>query len=597
MLSWVHGCPSRIKAWKDPGEPVVYMRGSAFKSAKELARRLTNRIRRGDLEPSSIFVLAQSVRPGPGETPPPIIILENKLVEAGIPCFSPDSDEESLDDTTIEGKVVFSSIHQSKGLERPVVVCFGFDLGWYEFYGKESDTTTCPNVWYVALTRATKQLMLVAEHSPGQHIPFLRVERLRELAKGSGAHRPPVVEIVESERFAADTSTAAETMKLDRKFSRATVTELTRYMSDGQIEKAFTCLNPKRLAEASMSIKVPDTVPGVGDLVEYVADINGVALIAMYEQMSDSSGDASIIDTLRQTDWASTAAAKDLYEQAQKLIKRALKPPCDPATFLQLASIYQSLGSGFVARPFQILSAILSPHAPFTSRHSSSALAMHRSRALHAAVRLPAQVKSWDYLPKGSVKACMKLLDHHLRGKNVKYEEDLLHTYNDKKFQVEIRGRADALTDDHLWEFKCVGSLRKVHLLQTALYGWLWSWCEEGKKARRRPSFRLLNILTGELWAIDEEFGVDTAVAEIIWAKYSPKPSISDEAFLDRCRSCHQRSSDRSPQREAASPASATKLASSAGRPRPFKCTTCKPTRSFATQQALARHRQKFHKR
>ena len=354
MLSWVHGCPSRIKAWKDPGEPVVYMRGSAFKSAKELARRLTNRIRRGDLEPSSIFVLAQSVRPGPGETPPPIIILENKLVEAGIPCFSPDSDEESLDDTTIEGKVVFSSIHQSKGLERPVVVCFGFDLGWYEFYGKESDTTTCPNVWYVALTRATKQLMLVAEHSPGQHIPFLRVERLRELAKGSGAHRPPVVEIVESERFAADTSTAAETMKLDRKFSRATVTELTRYMSDGQIEKAFTCLNPKRLAEASMSIKVPDTVPGVGDLVEYVADINGVALIAMYEQMSDSSGDASIIDTLRQTDWASTAAAKDLYEQAQKLIKRALKPPCDPATFLQLASIYQSLGSGFVARPFQV---------------------------------------------------------------------------------------------------------------------------------------------------------------------------------------------------------------------------------------------------
>ena len=332
----------------------MYMRGSPFHNAYMLARRLMDSIKWGDLEPSSIFVLAPSVRQGSGTKPTPVNILENELVEAGIPCFSPNSDEESLDETAIKGKVVFSTMHQSKGLERPVVVCFGFERDWYKFYGKGSDTRTCPNIWYVAVTRATKQLMLVAEDSPGQHIPFLRVERLRELAKGSGAHRPPVVEIVESERFAADTSKAADTLKPYQDFSRATVTELTRYLLDSQIEKAFTCLNPKRLAEATMSINVPDTVPGVNGLVEPVADINGVGLTAMYEQVSDSRGDASIIDTLRHTDWASTAATEDLYEQAQQLIKRPLKPLRDPATFLQLASMYQSLGSGFVARPFQV---------------------------------------------------------------------------------------------------------------------------------------------------------------------------------------------------------------------------------------------------
>ena len=64
-------------------------------------------------QPHDIFVLAPSLRTG-GEKNP-TRVLENRLVEEGIPCFVPIDDDTELTDTITQGKLAFSSYHQVKG--------------------------------------------------------------------------------------------------------------------------------------------------------------------------------------------------------------------------------------------------------------------------------------------------------------------------------------------------------------------------------------------------------------------------------------------------------------------------------------------------
>lgn len=55
----------------------------------------------------------------------------NALTIRQIPIYVPMSEEESLREESMEGKVVFSTFHQVKGLERPVTFVFGIDDGYF----------------------------------------------------------------------------------------------------------------------------------------------------------------------------------------------------------------------------------------------------------------------------------------------------------------------------------------------------------------------------------------------------------------------------------------------------------------------------------
>ena len=89
---------------------MVYLRGSPFASARWLAKELKNEIRMSELSPEDIFVLSPSIRQGNSSNPTPVNILENALVEAGIPCFSSSSDDEALNDQAIAGKVPSAAV-------------------------------------------------------------------------------------------------------------------------------------------------------------------------------------------------------------------------------------------------------------------------------------------------------------------------------------------------------------------------------------------------------------------------------------------------------------------------------------------------------
>ena len=136
------------------------------------------------LSAEDVFILSSS-RKSNGKRP--IVQLENFLVESKIPVFSASSEAENLSDSA-SGKVTFCTMHQSKGRERRCVIIFDFNSNFFNFFAKDDDPYTCPNVLYVAASRSTEMLWLVGEEIKGSNVstplPFLQREALFALASG-----------------------------------------------------------------------------------------------------------------------------------------------------------------------------------------------------------------------------------------------------------------------------------------------------------------------------------------------------------------------------------------------------------------------------
>ena len=129
-------------------------------------------------KPDDIFILAPSLKRG---TFSAVCNLENRLKrhKPGLPIFVPTCDDTKLDSDVLKGKLVFSSFHQSKGLERKVVFVFNFDDSYFKYYKKDADLTVCPNELYVATTRASEHLILIHNKS-NDYLPFLTASNISE---------------------------------------------------------------------------------------------------------------------------------------------------------------------------------------------------------------------------------------------------------------------------------------------------------------------------------------------------------------------------------------------------------------------------------
>lgn len=123
-------------------------------------------------KPEDIFILAYSVRSKR------VSQLSNYMsLKHGKWIHVPTTDEQALTDTVMANKIVFGSMHQTKGLERKVVIIIGFDNSYFEYYNREVDRTKCPNPLYVACTRAQEHLVLLHD-TKFQPLPFLKVDGL-----------------------------------------------------------------------------------------------------------------------------------------------------------------------------------------------------------------------------------------------------------------------------------------------------------------------------------------------------------------------------------------------------------------------------------
>jgi hypothetical protein len=163
MVNFVNGCMGidKLISHKDGVKP-YYIASSAFNTIHIIVRKFIS----DGYKPQDIFVLTASTRVK-GRNP--IISSANMLSKSGVAVFVSDNDSKNELETL--NKVVFTTFHQAKGLERKVVIVNGFDSNYFEYFNKGVDDTRLPNELYVAITRASEQLVLI--QSSGEPFKFL----------------------------------------------------------------------------------------------------------------------------------------------------------------------------------------------------------------------------------------------------------------------------------------------------------------------------------------------------------------------------------------------------------------------------------------
>lgn len=143
----------------------IYICCNPFKIKENINRIIDTFIRNGNTY-EDIAILSNTL--GKGKKTP-IIETVNYLSDMGKPIYMAQEDHKELNDILIKNKIIISTIHQFKGLEKKLIIVFGFDAGFYksEMCKGESDKE-CPNLLYVAATRAKEKLILILTFTQGE---------------------------------------------------------------------------------------------------------------------------------------------------------------------------------------------------------------------------------------------------------------------------------------------------------------------------------------------------------------------------------------------------------------------------------------------
>jgi len=212
-----------------------------------------------------ILVLAPSLR----NQNSPVNSLVNKISEKGYHVFCPTSDDEQIDDELTQGKLVFCTYHQSKGLERTAVMIFGFDLS-YNIYFNKKNVESLSNEMFVALTRSKKYLTLIHDKK-NDYLKFVNRYTLSNYCnmKGVGVKKPK--RITQTTR------------------SEFSVSDLTRHVSSKDLYELISLLTIEMINAPEVKIDIPNKVPQYSQnmcIYENVSDINGIAIPAYFEYLT-----------------------------------------------------------------------------------------------------------------------------------------------------------------------------------------------------------------------------------------------------------------------------------------------------------------------
>ena len=149
----------RIHSCK-PGLPVVYFKYSIYKFGAILHSRIQTLIMREKAKYDDFFILLRSIK----SSNLIVQLMENYLVQHGVPCFIPNNEEkDELDSRVIRNKVVFSTFHASKGRQRPYVFVLGFDDSHFTYFNTDqkcfvNQTSSCLSISLSNISVSTQYL-------------------------------------------------------------------------------------------------------------------------------------------------------------------------------------------------------------------------------------------------------------------------------------------------------------------------------------------------------------------------------------------------------------------------------------------------------
>jgi hypothetical protein len=462
------------------GPNVLYKVCKTFEIHKSICEMLLIGLKDGSVKPDDIFVLAGSIK----GAKTPIRLLENSLASNGIPCYYPTSDDKTLDEEVIEGKVVFSTFHQAKGRERKIVIIYGFDESYFKYYCSGENPSVCPPTLYVAATRAKERLILLHDEKQGP-LPFL-TKSINEISELS---------YVQFEGFRnPETPSVLEVISGNERHN-TTPTELVKFITETNMKLLSTIADELFETEeaASYMVQIPSKISFDNGIVEDVSEINGIAIPTMHESVRRDESHVEVWTRQEYTN-LSLSGSHPFLTAAYRKIEKGVKTPLG---FTRLVIMYISL----VEQLYHKIN----------------------------------QITHQKWLTNAMVDGCFKVLDKHVSEK-AKYEQEIeCETSAFPEFgKLMIKGRIDAYDEDVVLELKCVDSFTIEHKLQLLIYAWMWQNTNMTSCGPR--VFKIVNMRTGEVLRLNASSHlVDEAMKILVHNKYSKLPEVSDSEFIDSC--------------------------------------------------------------
>jgi hypothetical protein len=165
-----------------------------------------------------------------------------------------------------------------------VVIVFGFSGNYFTYYARDLSPAVCPNPLYVAATRASERLYLVAEEEEGGKLPFLRIDhfRITELA----LPLPPWVRVRKCGKMKPEAVVKPVTA------SKFAVTDLVILLQEKVMADTMETLGAEVTCQPTHDAAIDATVPSLAGkgLIESVSDITGLAVVAAHEHKHQKTG-------------------------------------------------------------------------------------------------------------------------------------------------------------------------------------------------------------------------------------------------------------------------------------------------------------------
>jgi len=493
------------------GEPIVYYRGNPQNTGNYIVHNIKLLLDAG-VKPNDIFILTASVKSSIVKS------IENTLVTNDIPCYVPTFDIGKLDKRIINGKVVFSTFHSSKGRQRPYVFVLGFDNDYYRRFARsESDMSICPNVFYVATTRASCKLFVI-EFENNRYSRPLEFLKMNHHEMG----RTDFIDFKGTPRKYFEMESEEKDENLI-KTKRIRGSELVNFIPDTVIEEISPIIErifkSGSLTSTLISeLEIPNIIQTKQGLYEGVSDLNGIAIPCMfYDQLynefypeKENPGNT----LFNRIHMLLLESREDEHTYIRNFVDKLPNPCKTIEDYLFLSNVLSSIEENLNYRLKQI-----DENDYNWLSYELVETCMERYKSVIC-----------DEIYEGSLFEAEK----YIISPSMVGEQEQLNRVLSPYFmniQFEFSGILDLMTKKSVFEFKCTGSLTLEHRIQLIFYAWVYNVIHKEPR-----EFKLYNVKTNELLVMDYEFDDLTFImVALLKGKYEEPERKTDEEFIEEC--------------------------------------------------------------
>jgi hypothetical protein len=297
--------------------------------------------------------------------------------------------------------------------------------------------------------------------------------------------------------------------KSNEKYHTITITELVRYISEDTIkyliplvEDIFEELDKPK---SKNIVEIPSSIRMESGLTEDISNLNGLVIPQLYEQTIKNDNLLAKLFLKKNQIVIDKQISNTLIIDNINKVKELILQGKNIESMLLLGNIY---------------------------------IAYYEN--IHSKLK---QTLKYDWLKDEDLKICFKNLARYIKdeaefeielGDRVDTKGQYYRHITNNYGIIDIRGRADCIDSESLFEFKCVTSLQIEHQLQLICYAWLWKKTIGINEEMKR--FILLNIRTGESKEmLYKDYEIECIMSILFDNKFSEKITQTDKEFIKKC--------------------------------------------------------------